>query len=181
MKDKVGGLLRAFLAELGVEVVPVSEDGPTSGWRQSFDALVMPHFMNLSQRAAKGREELAKRLETLHSQVQAQLGKLPQVPFPLGYEPGPLYEPFAKIGLLFTSNLDAGPPGLPQGRRGRRLLGARRGLGGVRPYILDDLRLWGSGAPCQMLGLTPGELGVERDALAAEGAASRARRSGSPG
>ena len=36
---------------------------------------------------------------------QAQLGKLPQIPFPLGAEPGPIFEPFAKIGLLFTSNL----------------------------------------------------------------------------
>jgi radical SAM superfamily enzyme YgiQ (UPF0313 family) len=106
MKDKVGGLLKAFLAELGVEVVPVSEEGPASGWRQSFDALVVPHFTNLSQRVAKGREDLAQRLETLHAQVQAQLDKLPQVPFPLGDEPGPLYEPFAKIGLLFTSNLE---------------------------------------------------------------------------
>jgi radical SAM superfamily enzyme YgiQ (UPF0313 family) len=128
MKDKVGGLLRAFLAELGVEVVPVSEEGPASGWRQSFDALVVPHFTNLSQRVAKGREELAQRLETLHAQVQAQLDKLPQVPFPLGDEPGPLYEPFAKIGLLFTSNLE-------RVRQAYRKAGAAEGLwepGGVR-------------------------------------------------
>jgi hypothetical protein len=106
MKDKIGGLLKPFLAELGVEVIPVPDDAPASSWRQSFDALVMPHFSGLSQRVAKGREELAQRLEALQTQIQSQIDKLPQVPFPLGDEPGPLYEPFAKIGLLFTSNLE---------------------------------------------------------------------------
>ena len=106
MKDKVGVLLKTFLAELGVEVVPVPDDARASGWRQSFDALVMPHFGGLSKRVAKGREELAQRLEGLQAQIHAQMDKLPEIPFPLGDEPGPLYEPFAKIGLLFTSNLE---------------------------------------------------------------------------
>jgi radical SAM superfamily enzyme YgiQ (UPF0313 family) len=102
MKDKVGGLLKAFLAELGVEVVPVPDDEPSASWRPTFDALVMP----IMKRVAKGREELAQRVGTLQARAQAQLEKLPQIPFPLGDEPGPLYEPFAKIGLLFTSNLE---------------------------------------------------------------------------
>jgi radical SAM superfamily enzyme YgiQ (UPF0313 family) len=102
MSEKVGGLLRAFLAELGVEVVPVPDGGPSGTWRQSFDALVMP----MVKRATKGHEELAERLAAFQTQVQARLDKLPQIPFPLGGEPGPIFEPFAKIGLLFTSNLD---------------------------------------------------------------------------
>jgi hypothetical protein len=102
MSEKVGGLLRAFLAELGVEVVPVPDAAPAGSWRESFDAMVMP----MVKRAAKGREELADRLAAFQAEIQAQLGKLPQIPFPLGAEPGPIFEPFAKIGLLFTSNLD---------------------------------------------------------------------------
>jgi radical SAM superfamily enzyme YgiQ (UPF0313 family) len=106
MKDKLGGLLKTFLGELGVEVVPVPDDGPAGGWRQSFDALVMPHFRDVSKRVAKGREDLAERLADLQARIQSQVDRLPEIPFPLGDEPGPLYEPFAKIGLLFTSNLE---------------------------------------------------------------------------
>ena len=102
MSDKVGGLLRTFLAELGVEVVPVPDDAPVGSWRQSFDAVVLP----MVKRAAKGREELAERLSTFQTRIRAQLDKLPEIPFPLGAESGPVYEPFAKIGLLFTSNLE---------------------------------------------------------------------------
>jgi hypothetical protein len=121
MKDKLGSLLKAFLTELGVEVVSVAADSPAGSWRQSFDALVMPHFTGLSQRVAKGREELAQTLQELQAQIQAQLDRLPQVPFPLGDEPGPLYEPFAKIGLLFTSNLE-------RVRQAYRKAGAAEGL-----------------------------------------------------
>jgi hypothetical protein len=102
MKDKIGGLLKAFLAELGVEVVAVADDSVAGTWRQSFDALVTP----MMKRVAQGREDLAERLATFQGQIQAQVDRLPEIPFPLGDEPGPLYEPFAKIGLLFTSNLD---------------------------------------------------------------------------
>ncbi len=121
MKDKLGSLLKAFLTELGVEVVSVAADAPAGSWRQSFDALVMPHFTGLSKRVAKGREELAQTLQELQAQIQAQLDRLPQVPFPLGDEPGPLYEPFAKIGLLFTSNLE-------RVRQAYRKAGAAEGL-----------------------------------------------------
>jgi hypothetical protein len=62
--------------------------------------------MPMMKRVAKGREDLAERLATFQGQIQAQVDRLPEIPFPLGDEPGPLYEPFAKIGLLFTSNLD---------------------------------------------------------------------------
>jgi radical SAM superfamily enzyme YgiQ (UPF0313 family) len=121
MRDKVGSLLNRFLGELGVEVVPVSETAPAGTWRQSFDALVMPHFTGLSKRVAKGREELAQRVQTLQAEIHTQMDKLPQIPFPLGDEPGPLYEPFAKIGLLFTSNLE-------RVRQAYRKAGAAEGL-----------------------------------------------------
>jgi radical SAM superfamily enzyme YgiQ (UPF0313 family) len=117
IKDKVGGLLRTFLAELGVEVVAVPDDSTAATWRQSFDALIMP----IVQRASKGREELSQRLVALQAEIHAQLEKLPQIPFPLGDEPGPLYEPYAKIGLLFTSNLE-------RVRRAYRKAGAMEGL-----------------------------------------------------
>src|SRR5262249_5087525 len=86
--------------------VAVAADTPAGSWRQSFDALVMPHFTDLSKRVAKGREELAQRLQEFQGVIQAQLERLPQGPFPLGDEPGPLYEPFAQIGLLLTFNLE---------------------------------------------------------------------------
>ena len=102
MGEKVGGLLKTFLAELGVEVVAVPDDAQAGSWRQGFDALVTP----MVKRAAKGREELAQRLAGFQAQLHAQLDKLPEIPFPLGDEAGPMFEPFAKIGLLFTSNLE---------------------------------------------------------------------------
>jgi len=40
--------------------------------------------------------------ETLRTQWE----KLPKVSFPLVDGQGPVFEPFAKIGLLFTQNLD---------------------------------------------------------------------------
>jgi radical SAM superfamily enzyme YgiQ (UPF0313 family) len=102
MSDRVGGLLRAFLAELGVEVVPVPDGAAGAAWHARFDALVMP----VVRRAAQGREELAQRLGDLQAALHAQLDRLPQIQFPLGDEAGPVFEPFARIGLLFTSNLE---------------------------------------------------------------------------
>jgi radical SAM superfamily enzyme YgiQ (UPF0313 family) len=117
MKEKVGGLLRTFLGELGVEVVTVPDDAPPGSWHPTLDVLVMP----IMKRVAKGREELAQRLAVLQTELQAQIEKLPQIPFPLGDESGPLYEPFAKIGLLFTSNLE-------RVRRAYRKAGAAEGF-----------------------------------------------------
>ncbi|HVG76874.1 MAG TPA: hypothetical protein VNF03_01975, partial [Patescibacteria group bacterium] len=38
--------------------------------------------------------------------LQAQWDKLPKVAFPVMHGQGPVFEPFAKIGLLVTQNLD---------------------------------------------------------------------------
>ena len=102
MTDKVGGLLRTFLVELGVQVVPISEEGPTDGETPRLDALVMP----TTRPAAVGREELGRRLEALRAWLHTRLDQLPQISFLLGDEPGPIFESFAKVGLLFTSNLE---------------------------------------------------------------------------
>lgn len=103
LRDKMGSLLKTFLAELGVQVVPVPEEEAEAQprWRQTFDCLIMP----MVKRAVQGREELTQHLAAFQSQLASQLDRLPQIPFPLGEEPGPIFEPFCKVGLIFTSNI----------------------------------------------------------------------------
>ena len=60
----------------------------------------------LVKRAAREREEFYRRLTAVSTAVHAQWDKLPKVSFPLIEGQGPVFEPFAKIGLLFTRNLD---------------------------------------------------------------------------
>ena len=106
MEHAWGGLLQAFLAELGIKVVPVREEDASespSRIRQAVDCLVMP----IVKQAAKGREELYARLNQAQQAIQANLEKLPKVvQLPLFDDQGPIFEPFAKIGLFFTGNLD---------------------------------------------------------------------------
>jgi hypothetical protein len=45
-------------------------------------------------------------LSAVTALLQEHLGKLPRVTFPLVGDQGPVFEPFAKVGLLFTKNLD---------------------------------------------------------------------------
>ena len=103
LRDKVGSLLKTFLGELGVQVVPVPEEEAEAQprWRQTFDCLIMP----MVKRAVQGREELTQHLAAFQSRLASQLDRLPQIPFPLGEEPGPIFEPFCKVGLIFTSNI----------------------------------------------------------------------------
>ena len=54
----------------------------------------------------KEREEFYANLATVNTLLQSQWEKLPRVSFPLLDGQGPVFEPFAKIGLLFTKNLD---------------------------------------------------------------------------
>ena len=58
------------------------------------------------KRAVKEREEFYTRLNAVTSTLSAGWDKLPKVAFPLIDGQGPVFEPFAKIGLLFTENLD---------------------------------------------------------------------------
>ncbi|OLE38462.1 MAG: hypothetical protein AUG00_05230 [Candidatus Rokubacteria bacterium 13_1_20CM_2_70_7] len=105
LQDSVGRLLQRFLGELGVTVVPLAEaavEGAAARARQTIDCLITP----IVKRAAKEREEFYARLATVNTALRAQWDKLPNVSFPLIEGQGPVFEPFAKIGLLFTKNLD---------------------------------------------------------------------------
>ncbi len=105
LQDSLGRLLQRFLSELGVTVVPLAEaalEGATARARQTVDCLITP----IVKRAAKEREEFYARLTAVSTALHAQLDRLPRVSFPLTDGQGPVFEPFAKIGLLFTKNLD---------------------------------------------------------------------------
>jgi radical SAM superfamily enzyme YgiQ (UPF0313 family) len=106
LQDSLGRLLQRFLGELGVTVVPLAEaavEEAAARARQTIDCLITP----IVKRAAQEREEFYGRLTTVSSALQAQWERLPRVSFPLIEGQGPVFEPFAKIGLLFTRNLDS--------------------------------------------------------------------------
>jgi radical SAM superfamily enzyme YgiQ (UPF0313 family) len=105
LQDAVGRLLQRFLGELGVTVVPLAEaavEEATTRARQTVDCLITP----IVKRAEQGREEFYTALTQLSGRLQSQWDKLPRVSFPLIDGQGPVFEPFAKVGLLFTRNLD---------------------------------------------------------------------------
>jgi hypothetical protein len=97
-------LLQRFLGELGVTVIPLAEavEGATSAARQRLDCLITP----IVKRAAEERADFYARLTAVSSLLHVQWEKLPRVSFPLIDGQGPVFEPFAKIGLLATKNLD---------------------------------------------------------------------------
>ncbi len=104
LQDSVGRLLQRFLGELGVTVVPLAEaalEGAARA-RQTVDCLITP----MVKRAAHEREEFYSRLTAVSTALHEQWDKLPKVSFPVIEGQGPVFEPFAKIGLLFTRNLD---------------------------------------------------------------------------
>jgi hypothetical protein len=108
LQDSAGRLLQRFLGELGVTVVPLAEaavEGATSAAtaaRQTVDLLIAP----IVKRAVQEREEFYVRLSAVTTLLQEQWSRLPRVNFPLVGDQGPVFEPFAKVGLLFTRNLD---------------------------------------------------------------------------
>ncbi len=111
MQEKAGRLLNRFLTELGVTVVPLAADSGgtqepetplTSRMRQTVDCLLMP----IVKRAAQEKEEFYHRLAAVTELLHARWEKLPKVSFPLADGEGPIFESFAKIGLLFTDNLE---------------------------------------------------------------------------
>jgi radical SAM superfamily enzyme YgiQ (UPF0313 family) len=120
LQDSVGRLLQRFLHELGVSVVPLAGaavEGATSRARQTVDVLITP----IVQRAAKEREDFYGRLTAMTAALQTQVDRLPRVTFPLIEGQAPVFEPFAKIGLLFTRNLD-------RIREAYKIAGAAEGL-----------------------------------------------------
>jgi len=104
LQDSLGRLLQRFLGELGVTVVPLAEAAAESAARarETFDCLITP----IVKRAAKERGEFHASLQAVTDGLRAQWEKLPKVSFPLVDGQGPVFEPFAKIGLLVTQNLD---------------------------------------------------------------------------
>jgi len=108
LKEKVGQLLNTFLTELGVKVVPIAErlveqaEDALARARESVDCLVLP----VVKRVEQGKEEVYAQLTAAAEALQARLGKLPKVSFPILGDHGPIFEPFAKIGLLVTNNLE---------------------------------------------------------------------------
>ena len=104
LQDSVGRLLQRFLGELGVTVVPLAEaaEGAAARARQTVDCLIAP----IVKRAVKEREEFYARLTAVTSTLSVGWEKLPRISFPVVDGQGPVFEPFAKIGLLFTQNLD---------------------------------------------------------------------------
>ena len=106
LQEKIGQLLQRFLGELGVTVVPMAEaamENASAAARQTVDCLITP----IVKRAEQGREEFYSSLTAVTDSIHARLGQLPKVAFPLVAGQGPVFEPFAKIGLLITRNLDS--------------------------------------------------------------------------
>src|SRR6266850_972525 len=70
--------------------------------REAIDCLITP----IVRRAEQGKEEFYANLTAVSETIHAQWDKLPKVAFPVIGGQGPVFEPFAKIGLLVTQNLD---------------------------------------------------------------------------
>jgi hypothetical protein len=104
LDDAAGRLLQRFLGELGVTVVPLVEAAAEGAARarETVDCLITP----IVKRAAREREDFYAGLTALTLRLHAQWDRLPRVTFPLVDGQGPVFEPFAKVGLLFTRNLD---------------------------------------------------------------------------
>jgi radical SAM superfamily enzyme YgiQ (UPF0313 family) len=104
LQDSVGRLLQRFLGELGVTVVPLAEAAAEGAARarETVDCLITP----IVKRAVREREDFYARLTAVNAMLQSRWEQLPRVSFPLLDGQGPVFEPFAKIGLLFTKNLD---------------------------------------------------------------------------
>jgi len=108
LQDKLGQLLRRFLTELDVTVVPLAGaavDAATdaaSRARETIDCLITP----IVKRAEQEKEEFYARLNSVTDSLRSRWDRLPKISFPVVGDQGPVFEPFARIGLLFTTNLD---------------------------------------------------------------------------
>ena len=104
LDESLGRLLHRFLGELGVTVVPLADavGEAASVARQTIDCLITP----IVKRAAQEGEDVHAHLVAITQRLHEQWERLPKVNFPLTLDQGPVFEPFARIGLLFTRNLD---------------------------------------------------------------------------
>ena len=116
LQQRLGQLLQRFLMELGVEVIPLPAEVqatpeaylmPTAvdalhRLRERVDVIITP----ILKRAAQEQEDLSQRLNALAKALHANLDRLPKViTLPINVEQGPIFETFAKIGLVYTQNL----------------------------------------------------------------------------
>jgi radical SAM superfamily enzyme YgiQ (UPF0313 family) len=116
LQQRLGLLLQRFLTELGVEVIPLPTEVQATPeaylmptvvdsvhrLRERVDVIIAP----IVKRAAQGHEEISIRLNALTKTLQANLDRLPKViALPINEEQGPIFETFAKVGLVYTQNL----------------------------------------------------------------------------
>jgi len=116
LQQRSGQLLQRFLVDLGVEVIPLPAEVqatpeaylmPTAvdalhRLRERVDVIITP----IIKRAAQEQEDLSLRLNALAKALHANLDRLPKViTLPINLEQGPIFETFAKVGLVYTQNL----------------------------------------------------------------------------
>lgn len=115
LQHQLGGMLQRFLSELGVEVVPLpvqAQATPEAAilpgavdalhrLRERADLVIAP----IVKRTAQGQEELAARLNALARTLQATSSRARVIPLPVNFEQGPIFEAYARIGLIFTGRL----------------------------------------------------------------------------
>jgi hypothetical protein len=137
------------LRGLGVEVIPLPtgcrpHPKPIScrpvdalhRLRERVDVIITP----IIKRAAQEQEDLSLRLNALAKALHANLDRLPKViTLPINVEQGPIFETFAKVGLVYTQNLTRVRSALPRGRAagllGRRHVGVLRSRQADPPAI----------------------------------------------
>ena len=140
LEQRLGLLLQRFLDDLGVEVVPLTTPAPADATataeaylmpiaadtlhrlRERVDVIVAP----IVKRAAQGQEELSHRLNALAKALQANPGASKVVALPINEEQGPIFETFAKIGLMYTRKIE-------RVRTAYQEAGERLGFWGVAP------------------------------------------------
>jgi len=118
LQHQLGGMLQRFLADLGVEVVPLPIQGQEM--QATSEADIMPgaadalHRLRervdlviapIVKRAAQGQEDFSNRLNALAKSLQANYDRVRVITLPINFEQGPIFESYAKIGLLFTKKL----------------------------------------------------------------------------
>ena len=117
LQQRLGLLLQRFLGDLGVEVIPLPTEVQATSeaylmpiaadslhrLRERVDVIIAP----IVKHAAQGHDELSQRLNALAKALQANLDRLPKViALPINEEQGPIFETFAKVGLVYTQNLN---------------------------------------------------------------------------
>jgi radical SAM superfamily enzyme YgiQ (UPF0313 family) len=136
LQHQLGGMLQRFLADLGVEVVPLpvqlslvpeaavlpAAADAVHRMRERVDLIIAP----IVKRAAQGQEEFSARLNALAKGLQANYDRVRVITLPINVEQGPIFESYAKIGLLFTKKLS-------RVRRAYHAAGERLGVWGAPP------------------------------------------------